>query len=101
SAALPPLPLPRTANSISAPSPRLAAGRVERHGERRDVAFGLGNLRRAFLRDLVDADHGMHGNEAALDPVELGLELLLGGIDDDFAALAENQPGNLEEAEQP
>ena len=72
------------------------------HGTRelRDVAALPGaDLADALLRHLVDAQHGVHGQEAALHARELRLDALFGGVDDDAGTLAEHELLDLDEAE--
>ena len=72
------------------------------HGEGRHVP-ALGRLRdpaRPLLLDLVHADDRVHRQVAALDAVELALQALLGGVDHDPRLLPEDEPLDLDEAEQ-
>ena len=76
-------------------------GGVDRHRELGDVALGLGDFRSALLFHLVDADDRVHRQVGTPDVLELGLDPLLGWIDDDTGALAEDEFLDLDEAEQP
>ena len=70
-------------------------------GEGRHVAraaAGFTDLSHAFFLNLVDTDDGVHGNIAALDRAKLVLELLLGGVDDQLAALTEYELLDLDDA---
>lgn len=52
----------------------------------------------ALRGHLVDADDRMVRDVGMLDPAELGLELFLGRVDQQFGALAENDLADLDEA---
>src|SRR5689334_12608533 len=78
--------------------------RVNRYRELRDVgrsaAFQHGDLRRAVLLHLVDAQDRVHRQEGALDTGEFALDALLGGVEHHRGALAEQQLLHLDEPEQ-
>ena len=75
--------------------------RVDGHRKLRHVAaLELGDLARALLLHLVDAQDRVQGQESALDAGELGLDPLLRRVDDDRAALAENELLDFDETEQ-
>src|SRR5512139_3660871 len=73
--------------------------RVQRCGKLCHIAFQLGDLAGAALGDLVDPEHGMHGQETALDAVELRLDPLLRRIEQHAGALAEGQLLHLDETQ--
>src|SRR5690606_19996510 len=90
-------PLALLATALNAGAPvRPASVRLllrHRHGERHHVAatLGLTDLGRAQALHLVDADDRVHRHEAAYNPLELRLELLLAGVDHQLATLAEDE----------
>ena len=63
-------------------------------------AFQRGDLADAVLLHLVDAQHRMHGQKGALDPLEFALDALLGRVEHHGGTLAEQQLLDLDEAEQ-
>src|SRR5688572_32581847 len=77
---------------------RVAAGGIQGDRELGDVApLECADLADALLPDLVDANDRMQRQVAALDPGKLGLDALLGRVEDHAAALAEHQFLDLDE----
>src|SRR6516165_6858530 len=78
--------------------------RVHRHGELRDIGrravFQHGDLRRAVLLHLIDAQDRVHRQEGALDAGELTLDALFGGVEHHGGSLTEQQLLHLDETEQ-
>src|SRR5688572_33228954 len=80
---------------------RVAARGIQVDRELGDVApLERADLADALLPDLVDADDRVQRQVAALDPGKLGLDALLGRVENYAAALPEHQFLDLDEAEE-
>src|SRR5262245_29321693 len=89
-----------SARERTEPGSGLAFARDEERRQRPHLVAGTGDARRAALGHLVDAHDRVHGDEGAVDVGELAPQLVLRRIDHHLRPLAEQEPLDLDEAEQ-